>query len=288
MSGPREAVDGRRVRGGDLDGLGVQALDDARLRARDAGQALQRFVEIGQRGRQSPHLDRRPCAAHRASASSTCTPRLLDISSCHSSTMTVDTCARRSRQSARASISVRLSGVVTSAVGSRLFCRARADDAVSPVRTSTVQCGCSALRRARERQAGVGGQRAQRRDPQHGQRRRRIFVAGGRRAPAARSMPHASCPCRWARARGRCRRSQRPPRLPPGTGTASSPARRTSRGRRETRPRLSCSQAWSRSVAAIANNCPCDFARLNFFARAILVGASSYNSLPSMQGRTAP
>ncbi len=35
--------------------------------------------------------------------------------------------------------------MVTSAVGKRLFCRARADDAVSPVRTSTVQCGCNAL-----------------------------------------------------------------------------------------------------------------------------------------------
>ncbi len=145
VAGPRKAVDGGRMRGGDLDRLGVQALDDASARRRERRSGRQRLVEIGQRGRQSPHAHRRAAAQRsRASASSTCTPRLLDMSSCHSSTMTADRCARRSRQSARASISVRLSGVVTSAVGSRLFCRARADDAVSPVRTSTVQCGCNA------------------------------------------------------------------------------------------------------------------------------------------------
>ena len=83
-------------------------------------------------------------AASRASASSVCTPRLVDRSSCHSSTTTASRCAKRSRQSARARNSVRLSGVVTSAVGSRLVCWARAGAAVSPVRTATVQCGRSA------------------------------------------------------------------------------------------------------------------------------------------------
>ena len=127
----------------------------------------------------------------RASASSTCTPRLVDRSSCHSSTMIADRWAKRSRQSARARSSVRLSGVVTSAVGRRLFCRARADDAVSPVRTSTVQCGCNAARRARERQAGVRGERAQRRDPEDGQRRRSIGRAG--RAQHQRWNPRRVC-----------------------------------------------------------------------------------------------
>ena len=80
----------------------------------------------------------------RASASSVCTPRLDDSSSCHSSTTIAARPAKRSRQSARARNSVRLSGVVTRAVGSRLLCFARAPAAVSPVRTSTVQCGRSA------------------------------------------------------------------------------------------------------------------------------------------------
>ncbi len=41
-------------------------------------------------------------------------------------------------------MSVTLSGVVTSAVGMRCTWRARADEDVSPVRTSTAQCGFSA------------------------------------------------------------------------------------------------------------------------------------------------
>ncbi len=80
----------------------------------------------------------------RASASSTWTPRLVDSNSCHSSTTTAESSAQRARQSARASSSVRLSGVVTSTVGSCRSCRARADAGVSPVRVSTRQCGRSA------------------------------------------------------------------------------------------------------------------------------------------------
>ncbi len=94
---------------------------------------------------ESPQTDRPGLRVRRrASASSACTPRFDDMSSCHSSQTTAVTCAKRSRQSARESISVRLSGVVTSAVGSRVACFARADDDVSPVRTAIVQCGFSA------------------------------------------------------------------------------------------------------------------------------------------------
>ena len=75
----------------------------------------------------------------RASASSTCTPRLLPRSSCHSSTMTARTVASLSRASACESISERLSGVVTSAVGSFLACFARSAAGVSPVRMPIVQ-----------------------------------------------------------------------------------------------------------------------------------------------------
>jgi len=77
----------------------------------------------------------------RASASCTCTPRLLPTSSCHSSTTTRRTLARRSRASARASSSDTLSGVVTSSVGRRRSCAARSPLAVSPVRSPLVQVG---------------------------------------------------------------------------------------------------------------------------------------------------
>jgi len=80
----------------------------------------------------------------RANASSTCTPRFVDMSSCHSSTTTAWSFAKRSRQSARDSMSDRLSGVVTRIVGSSRACRERSALDVSPVRAPTVQCGCSA------------------------------------------------------------------------------------------------------------------------------------------------
>ena len=80
----------------------------------------------------------------RARASSVCTPRFDESNSCHSSTTIAASPRKRSRQSARARNSVRLSGVVTSTVGNRLPCRARAPAVVSPVRTSTDQCGRSA------------------------------------------------------------------------------------------------------------------------------------------------
>ena len=77
----------------------------------------------------------------RASASCTCTPRLLPSSSCHSSATTSCTDCSASRASARASSSDRLSGVVTSTVGKRRLCAARSPLAVSPVRSPLVQCG---------------------------------------------------------------------------------------------------------------------------------------------------
>ena len=76
---------------------------------------------------------------NRASANCTCTPRLLPISSCHSSTTTILTLPSVSRASARASSSDRLSGVVTRAVGRRRDCAWRSLDEVSPVRAPSVQ-----------------------------------------------------------------------------------------------------------------------------------------------------
>ena len=77
----------------------------------------------------------------RASASCNCTPRLLPISSCHSSTTTAATFASSPLASARASIKLNDSGVVSSAVGQRAFWRARSAVGVSPVRMPSVQCG---------------------------------------------------------------------------------------------------------------------------------------------------
>ena len=103
--------------------------------------ACSRFASVADR----PHVRSAGRASRsRASASSTCTPRLLASSSCHSSTTTASRCATRSRQSARDRSSVRLSGVVTRIVGSRRSWRARTEEGVSPVRRSTVQAGCSA------------------------------------------------------------------------------------------------------------------------------------------------
>ncbi len=66
-------------------------------------------------------------------------PRLLPSSSCHSSTITACSPASDSRAPACESISDRLSGVVTSALGILRFCRARSADGVSPVRIPTLQ-----------------------------------------------------------------------------------------------------------------------------------------------------
>ncbi len=174
----------------------------ARSIARGPDEAGERVVEVGERRRQPPDAqsrDRRPRS--RASASSVCTPRLVPISSCHSSTTIAARCAKRSRQSARARNSVRLSGVVTSAVGSRLPWRARA--ARSGVAGAHVD---GPVRRQsgggpRERETGVAGQRAQRRDPEQGERRRGVRRAGGAEQHAAAAPRHRSCPCRWARGR---------------------------------------------------------------------------------------
>ena len=74
-----------------------------------------------------------------ASASCTCTPRLLPSSSCHSSTTTIFTLPSTSFASARARRSDRLSGVVTSTVGRRWFCALRSAAAVSPLRAPALQ-----------------------------------------------------------------------------------------------------------------------------------------------------
>ena len=74
-----------------------------------------------------------------AKASWVCTPRLLPSNSCHSSTTTIFTVPSTSRASARESITDRLSGVVTSTVGKRLFCALRSAASVSPLRAPRLQ-----------------------------------------------------------------------------------------------------------------------------------------------------
>jgi hypothetical protein len=75
----------------------------------------------------------------RANASCSCTPRLLPMSSCHSSTTTFFKPEKFSRASGRVSCRVKLSGVVMSVVGRRRDCFARSALLVSPVRKPKVQ-----------------------------------------------------------------------------------------------------------------------------------------------------
>ena len=66
---------------------------------------------------------------------------------------------------------MKLSGVVTSAVGKRLLCRARNAAGVSPVRDSSVHGSPRSLTGAASASTRVGGERAERRDPEDAQRR---------------------------------------------------------------------------------------------------------------------
>ncbi len=96
-----------------------------------------------------PQVIRPGCQVRRrASASCACTPRLLPISSCHSSTTTAATPPSSARACSRVSMSVSDSGVVTSTVGQRLSCRARSAEGVSPVRRPSVQAGARSFRGA--------------------------------------------------------------------------------------------------------------------------------------------
>ena len=83
-------------------------------------------------------------------------------------------------------------------------------------------------RGAGEREPGVAGERPQRRDPEHGQRRRLVGRPLAGRAAGAPARRRRSCPCRWGRAAARIRRGRRRSRPLPGMGTAASPGRRTS------------------------------------------------------------
>ena len=74
-------------------------------------------------------------------ASCACTPRLLPINSCHSSTTTRAVRPSCSCASARAISRLRLSGVVTSTVGRRSACFARSLLPVSPLRAPAVHAG---------------------------------------------------------------------------------------------------------------------------------------------------
>ncbi len=93
-----------------------------------------------------PHVISTGCQRrNRANASCNCTPRLLPINSCHSSTTTICKLVNISAASGRVSKSVKLSGVVMSAVGSRLDWRARSALLVSPVRKPILQFRLNAL-----------------------------------------------------------------------------------------------------------------------------------------------
>ena len=173
----------------------------ARARAEQRGE---RLVEVAERRRQAPDATAPGSSARsRASASCTCTPRLLPSSSCHSSTTTARRCAKRSRQSARDSISDRLSGVVTSAVG-------------QPPVLPRALGGAACRRCARRRSSAAAARRAARASARPvSAASARIGVIHSTSAAAARlgappaperaagrgTPPRRSCPCRSARAR---------------------------------------------------------------------------------------
>ena len=83
--------------------------------------------------------------------------------------------------------------MVTSAVGSRVRWRARTAAGVSPVRDSSVQGMPRSIERRAQRGLGVGGERAERRDPEDAQRRarRRAGRVAGR---VSSSQPFESGP----------------------------------------------------------------------------------------------
>ena len=104
---------------------------------------------------------------NRASDSCVCTPRLLPNSSCHSSTTTACTLPSATAASARDSNTDRLSGVVTSTVGRRVFWTLRSALGVSLLLTPVVQCakcacpcnmssGCCRARRVSAASARIG------------------------------------------------------------------------------------------------------------------------------------
>ena len=86
---------------------------------------------------QMPRLGR--MAFSRLRASSTCTPRLLPSSSCHSSATNQSSWANSLSAPLEASSTCRLSGVVTSSWGMAFFWAARSLVEVSPVRRPTRQ-----------------------------------------------------------------------------------------------------------------------------------------------------
>ena len=99
-----------------------------------AAVASARLASVAERP-QVTSPDRR--ARRRASASSVCTPRFVESSSCHSSTITVSSEAKISWAVSRERRMESVSGVVTSAVGQLSRSRRRSACDVSPVRMPT-------------------------------------------------------------------------------------------------------------------------------------------------------
>ena len=116
MTGPGEALDARRQQGVDAQVLSTLPCTSLPLPGCSSTSSawgwLPRVAERPQTISSGIHWRRR------ASASCSCTPRLLPKSSCHSSTTSMRKPAKAWRASARVS-RVRLSGVVTSALGRR-------------------------------------------------------------------------------------------------------------------------------------------------------------------------
>ena len=201
-----------------------------RRRRPGAEQARQRLGQVAERRRQTPHPD--PRAARSQARERELAPARRAWSRSARAIRRRRSRrrrAKRSRQSARDSSSVRLSGVVTSAVGSssilprpcptRRVAGAHVDGPMRPQR----------LRGAGECETGIGGERAKRRQPEYRQRRRSVRRPHCWPRAAGRTTPHRSCPCRLAHVPGPIRHARTPPTPLPGNRRARIPVVRTTR-----------------------------------------------------------
>ena len=186
-----------------LERLGDETLEDPAGRGAPVGvhpqQRIPRGVEVAQRGGEAQGAEPGPETAEPRQAELGLHPplrrhQLVPLVHHHQ----LRGARRACGASSRVSRSDRLSGVVTSAVGRRSRWRARTRAGVSPVRDSTRPGKAEVFDRRAKRILGVGRERAERSDPEDGERRGRLAAArrDSRAATPAPgpSMRRRSCP----------------------------------------------------------------------------------------------
>ena len=258
LSGPGEALHGVRNQRVHLQRLGDQSLEDppgsSRAVGVDAEQSVAGGFEIAQRSGES----QRPQSAAGTGAAGRGRARSVRRASRPSARATRPPPPARGARTApaassRVSRSDRLSGVVTSALGSRSRCRARIRAGVSPVRDSTLQGMPRSSTGARSAASVSAGERAERRDPQHRERCGRPARRGGIVAQPFEQRSHpggVGLPGTGRRVdQPALARRDRPPRPRSWNGNGSHCGARTTRARNRS-ARGRCSPP--RAPAAVA------------------------------------